>query len=126
MAYDNQNIFARILRGEVPCKKISEDEYHLAFHDVFPKAPIHGLVIPKGPYRDAQDFHQRANIEEIAGFYKGAAKAVEALDLREGGFRIISNAGVNGGQEVPHYHIHILGGRKLGPMVVVAGVGETD
>lgn len=117
MSYDPSNIFARILRSEIPCKKIVEDAYFLAFHDVSPRAPVHALVIPKGAFIDAHDFHKNATAEEIAGFYKGIAEVVDMLGVYDAGFRQISNCGINGGQEVPHYHIHILAGRKLGPMV---------
>ncbi|MES2608197.1 MAG: HIT domain-containing protein [Pseudomonadota bacterium] len=117
MSYDSSNVFARILRGEIPCKKIAEDAYFLAFHTIAPHAPIHGLVIPTGAFTDAHDFHKNANADEIVGFYKGVAQVVDLLGVYDTGFRQISNCGVNGGQEVPHYHIHILGGRKLGPMV---------
>ncbi len=117
MSYDPSNIFARILRGEIPCKKIVEDAYFLAFHDVSPRAPVHALVIPKGAFMDAHDFHKNATAEEITGFYKGVAEVVDMLGVYDAGFRQISNCGVNGGQEVPHYHIHILAGRKLGAMV---------
>jgi histidine triad (HIT) family protein len=116
MLYDQNNIFAKILRDEIPCKKINENKYYLAFHDIQPKAPIHVLVIPKGYYANAQNFHLNASSEEIAGFYKGLADVVESLNIKEG-FRLISNCGLNGGQEVPHYHMHILGGRKLGSML---------
>ncbi len=117
MPYDQNNIFAKILKGEIPCKKINDDEYYLAFHDIQPKAPIHVLVIPKGKYISAQDFHEKASPEEISGFYKGLAKVVESLNIKNDGFRLISNCGLNGGQEVPHFHVHILGGKKLGPML---------
>ncbi len=116
MSYDQNNIFAKILRNEIPCKRINEDAHYLAFHDIHPKAPIHVLVIPKGHYINAQDFHRNASPEEITGFYKGLAAVAENLNIQEG-FRLISNCGLNGGQEVPHYHMHILGGRQLGPML---------
>lgn len=117
MSYDVNNIFAKIIRGEIPCKKISEDEFYLAFDDIQPRAPIHALVIPKSAYTDVCDFHQKANLEEIIGFYKGVNQVIELLELKQQGFRMISNCGVYGGQEVPHYHIHLLGGKKLGPML---------
>jgi len=117
MPYDPQNIFARILRGEIPCKKLYEDEYALAFPDITPKAPVHILVIPKGAYTDIVDFGTRASGEEIAGFYKAVSKVAADNDLAGTGFRAIANAGLNGGQEVPHLHIHLLGGKKLGPML---------
>lgn len=116
-SYDPQNIFAKILRGEIPCKQVYEDEYALAFHDISPKAPIHILVIPKGAYRDIVDFSTRASAEEIAGFWSAVAKVAQDHDLAAAGFRTIANTGVNGGQEVPHFHAHLLGGRAIGPMV---------
>ncbi len=117
MAYDNDNIFARILRGEVPSRKIYEDDHVLAFHDAFPKAPVHALVIPKGKYMNIGDFHAHANDAEILAFCRAIPKVVEALGLSEKGFRTIANTGTDGGQEVPHFHIHIVGGKNIGPMV---------
>ncbi|MBY0462206.1 MAG: histidine triad nucleotide-binding protein [Alphaproteobacteria bacterium] len=117
MSYDPNNIFAKILRGEIPCKKISEDEFYLAFHDIQPRAPIHALVIPKSAYKDVYDFNQNAKNEEIIGFCKGINQVTQLLNLNQDGFRLISNSGVYGGQEVPHYHVHLLGGKKLGPML---------
>jgi diadenosine tetraphosphate (Ap4A) HIT family hydrolase len=118
MAYDPNNIFAKILRGEIPCAKIYEDDCALAFPDIRPQAPAHVLVIPKGPYVDHNDFARRASPEEIVGFYRALATVSEKLNLTGEGFRLIANTGVNGGQEVPHYHVHLLGGRKIGPMVM--------
>lgn len=118
MAYDDNNIFAKILRGDIPAKKIYEDEYAIAFHDIAPKAPVHVLVIPKGAYVSMADFGEKARPEEITGFYRAVSKVASDLGLVEGGFRAIANTGVNGGQEVPHFHVHLLGGKKLGPMVV--------
>ncbi|MES2253240.1 MAG: HIT domain-containing protein [Pseudomonadota bacterium] len=126
MTYDSSNIFARILRSEIPCHKIAEDTYFLAFHDIAPHAPVHALIIPKGAFVDAQDFHKNAGIEEIVGFYKGVAHVVDMLGVYAAGFRQISNCGVNGGQEVPHYHVHILGGDKLGPMLSRAQLGVVN
>jgi len=117
MPYDSNNIFAKILRGEIPCKKIYEDEFALAFHDIHPQAPVHILVIPKGPYISKDDFIATASDEEIAGYERGIGKVLQASGLMSEGYRLISNNGVNGGQEVPHYHVHILGGRELGPML---------
>lgn len=117
MTYDPNNIFARILRGEIPCKKAYEDEHVLAFHDIAPQAPVHILVIPKGPYVSVEDFGKNARAEEVKAFYAAVAHIVEEQGLRQPGFRTISNSGLNGGQEVPHYHLHILGGKKLGPML---------
>jgi len=117
MAYDNNNIFARILRGEIPAKKVHEDEYALAFHDINAQAPIHILVIPKGSYQSIVDFGTQASEAEIAGFYRAVAKVANDLGLAEGGFRTIANTGLNGGQEVPHFHVHLVGGKKLGRML---------
>ena len=115
--YDPQNIFARILRGEIPCRKVYEDEFALAFHDIMPKAPVHILVIPKGAYIDLPDFGQRATSSEIQGFFKAVAKIASDQGLSHKGFRSIANTGVHGGQEVPHFHLHLLGGEPIGPMV---------
>lgn len=116
-AYDPQNIFAKILRGEIPCNKVYEDDHVLAFNDIAPKAPVHILVIPKGPYVSIDDFGINAPAGEIKAFYTAISKIAEEQDLKTDGFRCIANTGVNGGQEVPHFHIHILGGKKIGPMV---------
>jgi diadenosine tetraphosphate (Ap4A) HIT family hydrolase len=117
MAYDSNNIFAKILRGEIPCKKIFEDEFAIAFHDIAPKAPVHALVIPKGSYVAFEDFAANASDCEIAGFNRAVQKVVAMLDVAKTGYRLIANSGVNSGQEVPHYHVHILAGRHLGPML---------
>lgn len=117
MVYDDNNVFARILRGEIPCSRIYEDEHVLAFNDIAPQAPVHILVIPKGKYIAIDDFGARAGADEIKAFYAAVAKIAEEKNLRGEGFRVIANAGMNGGQEVPHFHVHILGGRKLGPML---------
>lgn len=115
--YDDNNIFAKILRGDIPAKKVYEDEHALAFHDIAAKAPVHVLVIPKGKYVSMADFGERASAEEIVGFTRAVSKVASDLGLAERGFRAIANTGANGGQEVPHYHIHLLGGKKLGPMI---------
>ena len=120
MAYDDTNIFARILRGEIPCNKVYEDDYVLAFHDIDPKAPVHVLVIPKGSYVSIADFGAEASEAEITGFYRAVSKIAQDMDLQDGGFRTIANTGLNGGQEVPHFHVHILGGKALGPMLAQA------
>ncbi|MDY0029728.1 MAG: histidine triad nucleotide-binding protein [Pseudobdellovibrionaceae bacterium] len=117
MAYDESNIFAKILRGEIPCDKLYDDQYALAFRDIAPKAPTHILVIPKGAYTDIIDFSSHASAEEINGFFKAVTKIAKELDLAQSGFRSIANTGVNGGQEVPHFHLHLLGGKKLGAMI---------
>lgn len=119
--YDGNNIFARILRGEIPCDNVYEDEYVLAFRDIAPKAPVHILVIPRGAYVSIVDFSENAPEAEIAGFYRALARIAEQEGLTQGGFRTIANTGLNGGQEVPHFHIHLLGGGPVGPMVAGAG-----
>jgi len=115
--YDPQNIFARILRGEIPSKRVHEDEFALAFHDINPLAPVHVLVIPKGEYVSAADFHAKASDAEIAGFWRATARVATDLGLDATGYRLLSNMGADGGQEVPHFHVHLFGGRPLGRMV---------
>ena len=121
MSYDKNNIFAKILSGKIPCKKIHEDKYVLAFHDVNPQKKIHVLVIPKGEYVNLDDFSSNAPEEEISGLIKGisiVAKKVGVSDkVKGGGYRSLVNVGENGGQEVPHLHFHIFGGEKVGKMV---------
>jgi histidine triad (HIT) family protein len=115
--YDPGNIFARILRGEIPCKRVHEDEYALAFHDIAPQAPVHVLVVPKGEWVSTADFHAAAPAEAIAGFWRAVSAVARELGLEAGGYRILSNMGADGGQEVGHFHVHIFGGRRLGRMV---------
>ena len=115
--YDSGNIFARILRGEIPCKRVHEDEHALAFHDINPQTPVHVLVIPKGPYVSHADFSANASEAEIAGFWRVVGKVARELGLEATGYRILSNMGEDGGQEVPHFHVHIFGGRRVGRMV---------
>src|SRR3712207_3332526 len=117
MAYDRSNVFARILRGELPCKKVYEDEWALAFHDINPLAPVHVLVIPKGEYVSMADFSAQASTEEIAGFFRAVGKVAEMVNAVEGGYRILANHGINAYQEVPHLHMHIFAGAPLGPML---------
>jgi len=117
MAYDDNNIFARILRGEIPAKKIYEDDFVLAFHDAFPKAPVHALVIPKGKFTDIHDFNAHASEAELTAFYRAIARVAAEVGLTEKGFRTIANTGADGGQEVPHFHVHLIGGKNIGPMV---------
>lgn len=117
MAYDDQNIFAKILRGEIPCDKIYEDDYALCFPDIAPQAPTHVLIIPKGPYVSAQDFGAKASAEEITGFWRAVSRICEQLDIVDAGYRMLANHGSDGGQEVPHFHLHIFAGKKLGRMV---------
>ncbi|HEV2867540.1 MAG TPA: histidine triad nucleotide-binding protein [Allosphingosinicella sp.] len=115
--YDDGNIFARILRGEIPCSKVYEDEHALAFHDINPQAPVHILVIPKGAYVSWDDFSQRAEETEIAGFIRAVGKVARDAGLVEPGYRLLANVGRHSGQEVPHLHVHIFAGRPLGPML---------
>lgn len=115
--YDEGNIFARILRGELPCKKVYEDEHVLAFHDIAPLAPVHILVVPKGNYVSWDDFSERASDAEIVGFVRAAGKIAREQGLVVRGYRLLANVGSNGGQEVPHLHAHIFGGGPLGPML---------
>ena len=115
--YDDSNIFARILRGEIPSKKVYEDDYALAFHDIMPRAPIHILVIPKGAYVSWDDFSARAPDAEIAGFVRAVGKVARDQGLVEPGYRLLANTGGHGGQEVAHLHVHLFGGRPLGPML---------
>ncbi len=117
MSYDDQNIFAKILRGEIPNKTVYEDDHVLAFEDINPHAPVHVLVIPKGPYTDIGDFSANASDLEITAYYRAFPKILDKLDLTGDGYRVIANCGINGGQEVPHFHSHILGGTKIGCMV---------
>lgn len=116
MAYDDQNIFAKILRGEIPCQTHDECDHTLAFHDIQPQAPTHILVIPKGAYTDMSDFAAHASAEEQAAFVAAIGRAATKAGLKEGGYRIIANSGAHGCQEVPHLHMHILGGEVIGPL----------
>jgi len=115
--YDDSNIFARILRGEIPSKRVYEDEFALAFHDINPAAPTHILVIPKGRYVSWDDFSARASEAEIAGFVRAVGKVARDAGAVESGYRLLANTGLNSGQEVPHLHVHIFAGRPLGPML---------
>ena len=120
MTYDKNNIFAKILRGEIPCKKICEDEYVLAFHDINPQKKVHALVIPKGEYINLDDFNTRASEKEIVEFIKGITIVAKKLDISidvGNGYRALVNIGSDGGQEVPHLHFHLFGGEKIGKMV---------
>jgi len=119
--YDEQNVFAKILRGEIPNKTVLETEHALAFHDIQPQAPVHVLVIPKGPYVCYDHFALEASDAEIVGFNRAVGEVCKMLEIQPGeggdGYRVISNAGENGVQEVPHLHVHVLGGRWLGRML---------
>ena len=120
MIYDDNNIFAKILRGEIPCKKIYEDKFVLSFHNINPQKKIHALIIPKGKYIDLDDFSQNASSEEIVGLIRGinivAKKLGISVDIGKG-YRALANISEDGGQEVPHLHFHIFGGEKIGKMV---------
>jgi len=115
--YDEGNIFARILRGELPSKTVYEDEWALAFHDINPQAPLHILVIPKGRYVSWDDFSERASDAEIAGFVRAVGKVARDAGLPAPGYRLLANIGGHGHQEVPHLHVHIFGGRQMGAML---------
>jgi histidine triad (HIT) family protein len=115
--YDDNNIFARILRGEIPSKKVYENEHVLAFHDVNPLTPTHILVIPKGSYVSWDDFSARGSDEEIGAFVRTVGKIARDQGLVGSGYRLLANVGPNSGQEVPHLHVHIFGGKRLGPML---------
>ena len=117
--YDDNNIFAKILRGEIPCKKVYEDDAVLAFHDIQPKAPIHVLVIPRDKAVSFTEFSQLGP-DKVGKFFTSVGKVVKELNLEYDGYRLIANTGLNGGQEVPHFHVHILGGRRIGLMVAVS------
>ena len=115
--YDDNNIFARILRGELPSNKVYEDDHALAFHDINPLAPVHILVIPKGPYVSWDDFSEKASDEEIAGFTRAIGKIARDAELVTKGYRVLANVGQRAGQEVPPLHVHIFGGHPLAPML---------
>ena len=120
MTYDNNNIFAKILRGEVPCEKIYEDEFVLSFYDIEPKKKIHALVIPKGKYVNLDDFNLKATPEEMVGLLKGITTVAKKLGISADvgkGYRALANISEHGGQEVPHLHFHLFGGEKIGKMV---------
>lgn len=117
MAYDDGNVFARVLRGELPADRVHEDEHALAFRDINPQAPVHVLVIPKGRYVSMADFAAEAPPEAVAGFFRAVAATAKALGLEENGYRILANHGADAHQEVPHFHVHVFGGAGLGPML---------
>ncbi len=115
--YDPANIFARILRDEIPSRRIYEDDFSVAFHDLVPQAPVHILVIPRGAYVSWADFSANASDAEIAGFVRAVGTVARQLGLEKSGYRLLANAGLDAHQEVPHLHVHLFGGRKLGPML---------
>ncbi len=117
MAYDDSNVFAKILRGEIPCNKVHETEHALAFHDINPMAPVHALVIPKGAYVSMEDFSAKASAVEIEDFFRTVGEVARMLGVTEDGYRIIANTAEHGHQEVPHFHMHIFGGAPLGRMI---------
>lgn len=117
LPYDPNNIFAKILRGEIPNKTVYEDDWALAFHDINPQAPLHVLVIPKGPYVSWDDFSARASEAEIAGFIRAVGHVAREAGLVEPGYRLLANIGQHGHQEVPHLHVHVFGGRQFGAML---------
>ncbi|MCT6856031.1 MULTISPECIES: HIT domain-containing protein [Bombella] len=116
-AYDNNNVFAKILRGEIPAERVCDSKHSFAFYDISPATPIHILVVPRGAYTDLHDFTSRASDEEILDFWKLVDKITAEQSLIPSGFRLISNSGPDSGQEVPHFHVHLLGGQKLGPIL---------
>jgi diadenosine tetraphosphate (Ap4A) HIT family hydrolase len=118
-AYDDNNVFARILRGELPCREVYADDWALAFHDIAPQAPVHVLVIPRGRWRSWADFSGQASEAEIVGFVRAVGHVARLLGLEDPGYRLLANAGMQAGQEVPHLHVHVFGGRGLGPMLAV-------
>ncbi len=115
--YDDTNIFARILRGELPCDKVYEDEHVLAFRDIDPKAPVHVLIVPKGRYVDVTDFAAQASAEEITAWVRAAGRVAQELGVVENGYRVLCNVGRDGHQEVLHLHMHLFGGHDLGWMI---------
>jgi diadenosine tetraphosphate (Ap4A) HIT family hydrolase len=117
MAYDSNNVFAKILRGEIPCRKVYEDDHVLAFHDINPQAPTHLLVIPKGAYVSFADFSEHASDAEIVAFTRAAGQIAREAGIAESGYRILANHGPDSHQEVPHFHLHIFAGRPLGGML---------
>jgi histidine triad (HIT) family protein len=116
MTYDPDNVFAKILRGELPCKKVYEDEFALAFHDIHPKAPVHVLVVPKGPYVELTDFARDAPVDLVSGFLRAVVLVAEQLGVEQSGYRALFNIGPDSGQEVPHLHVHLLAGRRFGAL----------
>ena len=117
MPYNSDNVFAKILRGEIPCEKIHDDEFAVAFDDINPQSPVHVLVLPKGEYVSMDDFTANASDAEVAGFFRAVGAVARQLDVVGRGYRILANHGRDAHQEVPHFHIHIFAGRDLGPMI---------
>jgi diadenosine tetraphosphate (Ap4A) HIT family hydrolase len=115
--YDSRNIFARILSGEIPSQRVFDNEYAIAFHDIAPQSPVHILVIPRGPYISFADFTAKATDAEIAGFFRAVGEVARQFNLEDPGYRILANTGEDAGQEVPHFHVHLCAGRRLGRMI---------
>ena len=115
--YDDGNIFARLLRGEIPSRRVYEDEWAVAFHDIAPQAPVHVLVIPRSRHVSLADFTVNAPDAEVAGFFRAVGIVARQLNLEQPGYRALANVGSHGGQEVPHFHVHLFGGRSLGRMI---------
>ncbi len=115
--YDDANIFARLLRGEIPSSRVYEDEWAVAFHDITPRAPVHVLVIPRGRYVSLSDFTRDAPADALAGFFRAVGRVARDLNLEQPGYRMLANMGGHGGQEVAHFHVHLFGGAALGPML---------
>lgn len=124
MKYDKNNIFAKIIRGEIESDKVYEDENILAFHDISKSAPVHILVIPKGEFRNFSEFSQKESSEKVANFFKKIAEIAEEFDLIDSGYRIISNVGSDANQTVDHFHVHILGKKELGPLLSLNGLNS--
>ncbi len=117
MAYDDDNVFAKIIRGALPCNKIHENDHALSFHDIAPQAPVHALVIPKGRYVSMADFAANASADEHAGLFRAIGETARVLGLEDDGYRVLTNHGRDAHQEVMHFHFHLFGGRRLGPML---------
>lgn len=117
MAYDPTNPFARILKGELPCEPLFDNEFALAIADADPQAPVHALVLAKGHYEDLEQFTRDATPDQITGFFRAISETARCLGLDETGYRVVANKGADAGQEVPHLHVHVIGGMKLGPIV---------
>ena len=118
--YDDDNIFARLLRGEIPSRRVYEDEWAIAFHDIAPQAPVHVLIVPRGRYVSLADFSKDGSDAEIAGFFRAVGLVARQLGLEEPGYRALANTGGHGGQEVPHFHVHLFGGQALSGRMVSA------
>lgn len=117
MTYDNTNIFAKIIRGEIPCRKIHEDEFAFAFHDIKPEAPVHALVLPKGEFVSFDDFSRHATAEQLKGFFAAVQTVAHMLGVVESGYRLVTNHGSDASQSVFHFHVHILAGKPLGHLL---------